>query len=106
MPGVQLPGLACHLPPAFARCIRRRRLSQELTVAVQHRITANDNAIRGNLGFQGMRHRIGFCCGQGRGHMPGSRVRVKTRDNGVLIHARDDDERIDSRLAQQLTTAR
>jgi 4-aminobutyrate aminotransferase-like enzyme len=32
-----------------------------------------------------MRHRIGFCCGQGRGHMPGSRVRVKTRDNGVLI---------------------
>ena len=98
-----LPAICCQ--PRAPRP-RDAGLPQQLAVAVQHRITADDNAIGGDGGVKVVRDRIGLGGGQRRRHIAGRGVGIKPRDDGVLVHTGDDDERIDSRLAQHLTTTR
>src|SRR5690348_4847239 len=105
MPGIELAGLACHPLPALTRRVRSRGLTQQLPVAIQHRITADHNAIGANLRIKYMCDSIRLRSGQRRRHIAWRRQWIEIRDDGVLVHPGDDDQRIDSRLAQHLTTA-
>ena len=53
-----------------------------------------------------MRDRVGLGRGQRGGDVAGRGGGIQPRNDGVLVDAGDDDERIDSGLAQHLATAR
>jgi hypothetical protein len=74
--------------------------SDQSAVDVEHRITANDNTIRGNPAVQSGRNLIGLRLGQDANDITRGGIRSQSRDDGVLVDAGDNDQWVDAGLPQ------
>ena len=92
MSGVQHARPPAHGMPLPSRFGDRRRLAPQRAVDVEHRITADDNAIRAQRGIEVFGDLLGLGAGERVGDVARLSIGTLRRDDGVLVDARYNDD--------------
>ena len=106
VPGVQHARAPAHGVPLLAGFCDGARLAPQRAVDEEHRIAADDNTIRRHCRVEARDDLLGLGARECVGDVTRRGIGSLRGDDGVLVDAGDNDEGIDSGLAQHHSPAR